>query len=258
MIIVAGTRRSGTSLWMQILQQGGFQLFGKQFPAHWQQIATANKKGFYESKLVEGINYQSNPDPVSGAWFSPQESANYAVKVLENGLIKSDLAYIDKVIVTVRNWQDCESSKLRLKQIIAQEENFIKQDNNINRPVKLPAGYEWWSTYAGLVHDMMSRQYPAAVFSYEAVLADPTKVISTVFNWLGSGDVNKASAAVEESLQTQKNVALHEISHDHSEVFDELYQALHQNIQITQPFYNKLAETNKKIQLEISELNSAS
>jgi len=248
MIIVTGCRRSGTSLWMQILKQGGFQVFGKDFPTHWQQFQAANKNGFYESKLIDGINYHTNPDPISGAYFSPQQTEEYAVKVLADGLVRSDVAFISKVIVTVRAWRDCEASRLRLKNIM----------NDQSSSINLPAGYIWWSAYAGLVHDMMSRQYSAAVFSYEALLQDPQKIVSQVFNWLGKGDTVKAAAAVEQSLQTQKNITLPEVNHDHSEIFDELYQALDQNIQITQPFYDKLAETNRKIQAEIDEITSVS
>ncbi len=62
MIIVTGTRRSGTSVWMQILEQGGIQILGDQFPANWKNlIEEANPKAYYESTLVQGINFRATP-----------------------------------------------------------------------------------------------------------------------------------------------------------------------------------------------------
>ena len=52
MILVTGTKRSGTSMWMQILIAAGFTNFGSAFPANWgESIKEANSKGFFESKL---------------------------------------------------------------------------------------------------------------------------------------------------------------------------------------------------------------
>ena len=35
MIIVTGTKRSGTSMWMQILAAAGLPVFGEAFPRSW-------------------------------------------------------------------------------------------------------------------------------------------------------------------------------------------------------------------------------
>ena len=56
MIIVTGTKRSGTSMWMQILVNGGFPYIGEAFPKDWGLvIKDANPEGFYESTLAGGI-----------------------------------------------------------------------------------------------------------------------------------------------------------------------------------------------------------
>jgi hypothetical protein len=58
MVIVTGTKRSGTSLWMQILIAAGIPYFGEAFPRDWETtLKEANKEGFYESMLRAGIYY---------------------------------------------------------------------------------------------------------------------------------------------------------------------------------------------------------
>ncbi|MBK9648786.1 MAG: hypothetical protein IPO67_27155 [Deltaproteobacteria bacterium] len=72
MIIVTGTKRSGTSLWMQILQGAGFEVLGSKYPLGWEtSIRDANPKGFYESILRRGVYYATNPHPKTGAYISP-------------------------------------------------------------------------------------------------------------------------------------------------------------------------------------------
>ena len=54
MFIVTGTKRSGTSMWMQILAAAGLEVIGERFPRHWgEHLSAANPDGFYESELIE-------------------------------------------------------------------------------------------------------------------------------------------------------------------------------------------------------------
>ena len=65
MLIVTGTKRSGTSMWMQILIAA---------PANWgNTIRDANPSGFYESLLRQGIYWRTNPHPRTGAYFFPEQ-----------------------------------------------------------------------------------------------------------------------------------------------------------------------------------------
>ena len=49
MIFVSGTKRSGTSMWMQVLKAAGFRILGKAFPRRWGEtkLRAANEGGFY-------------------------------------------------------------------------------------------------------------------------------------------------------------------------------------------------------------------
>ena len=37
MIFVSGTKRSGTSMWMQVFAAGGYHVLGKAFPRSWEK-----------------------------------------------------------------------------------------------------------------------------------------------------------------------------------------------------------------------------
>jgi hypothetical protein len=255
MIIVTGTRRSGTSVWMQILEKGGFQIIGEKFPAHWQSVVEeANPRGFYESTLVQGINYHTNPEPRSGAWIPPDKVSDYAVKIFADGLVKTDFAYIGKVIFSIRKWQECEASQERMEEIKARHPELADGDQHVERAARLPTGFTWWKANFSLVRDMQTRRYPVVAFSYEALLRNPETVCSAVFEWLGGGDATAAASVVDHALQTQQNVTLPNADHDYADVFDELYDTLHANRQITPAFYKKLVATDGRITQEINAL----
>ena len=104
MIIVTGTKRSGTSMWMQILTGAGFPAFGEAFPRNWDKtLKDANPDGFYESILRQGIYYRTNPHPQSGAFFHPSQVTRHVVKVFIPGLVRTDrvlenAAHVDAII----------------------------------------------------------------------------------------------------------------------------------------------------------------
>ena len=255
MIIVTGTRRSGTSLWMQLLEQGGFQILGEKFPAHWgQHFEEANKRGFFESTLVQGINYHTNPDPRSGAWIPPDKSRDIVVKIFADGLVKTDFSYLSRVICSLRRWQDCEASQLRMDAIIEKGQPQTDRKPDSGRMPRLPTGFAWWKAYFSLIRDMQTRRYPAAVFSYEALLKEPEQTIAMAFEWLGAGNVSAAVRAVEPSLRTQTDVTLTDVGHDYGPVFDELYDVLSRRQPISPEYYRDLAQTDRRISLEIDAL----
>lgn len=66
MVVVTGTWRSGTSLWMQVLQAAGLPVIGDRFPKRFAALRQANPAGFWESRLRTGIYYATNPDRETG------------------------------------------------------------------------------------------------------------------------------------------------------------------------------------------------
>ena len=116
MIIVTGTKRSGTSLWMHLLVAAGLPHVGDRFPGGWGELLRdANPDGFFESELVAGINYRTNPHPMTGAYLHPDATRQHAVKVFIPGLVRSDVAFLDRCIATVRDWRSYVTSMRRMQ-----------------------------------------------------------------------------------------------------------------------------------------------
>ena len=257
MIIVAGTKRSGTSMWMQLLAAAGFPPIGDAFPRNWEStIRDANPAGFWESELRRGIYYATNPDPKSGAYLFPEQTRRHAVKVFIPGLIKTDRAFIDKVLATVRPWRQYVRSLRRLYEM--EREAKRAQRNNdteaLPDPVYMSPVIEWWIENFSLVSDIVTRRYPFYMVAYDSVLADPDNTVRDVFQWLGDGDVAAAIEHVEPALRTQDEDTDDETTLDDVdlepeliEVFDALYEVVRTQEPLQQSFVNRLNEANQKL-----------
>ena len=253
MIIVTGTKRSGTSMWMQLLEAAGFPPIGSAFPRNWEStIKDANPAGFYESDLRGGIFYATNPHPKSGAYLFPEDTRRHAVKVFIPGLIKTDRAFIDKVIATIRPWRQYVRSVNRLYAMEreAKKSKLEKAPDDIPGPVVMPPLIEWWVENFSLISDIVTRRYPFLMVAYESVLEDPDKTLRDVFRWVGEGDVEAAIAGVEPRLRTQSGDGSDQaeepdVEFEVTEVFDALYEVVRTQSPLEQPFIDRLNETNR-------------
>ena len=217
MIIVTGTARSGTSMWMQILIAAGYPPIGEQFPRDWgTSLRKANRGGFWESTLREGINFQTNPNPTTGAYMRPDQVIDHVVKVFIRGLVRSDLAYLGRVVATARHWRAHTASMLRL---------WALEDEKPGRqaPPRLDPALLWFAQNFSLLGDMALRGYPVRLCAYEDVIARPQETLPPILEWLGGGDLDAAIAAVGDRSSASPDPAL---SHEHQDAFDILYEAL--------------------------------
>jgi hypothetical protein len=252
MIIVTGTKRSGTSMWMQLLKAAGFPPIGSAFPRNWEStIKEANAAGFYESDLRGGIFYATNPHPKNGAYLFPEATRRHAVKVFIPGLIKTDRAFIDKVVATVRPWRPYVRSVNRLYELEreANKSKLEKVPYDIPEPVFMPPLIEWWVENFSLISDIVTRRYPFYMVAYESVLEDPDKTLRDVFRWLGEGDVEASIACVDPALRTQgekvdDQVEKFDLEPEVTEVFDALYETVRTQTPLEQTFIDRLNETN--------------
>ena len=248
MLIVTGTKRSGTSMWMQILITAGFPPFGEAFPANWgKTLRDANPAGFYESLLRQGIYWRTNPHPRTGAYFFPEQVERHVVKVFIPGLVRSDRAYIGKVVATVREWREYESSLSRLYAM--EDESRRERVPDSPSPVRFPPVLEWWSENFSLVRDIAIRRYPVHVQSYDGLLEDHEGVIRKTLAWIGDdeADVDKAVAAVEPRHRTQTRPESDSIEPEFVEIFDELYQTIHAGQGLPTSLIKRLNATNQKL-----------
>jgi hypothetical protein len=260
MIIVTGTKRSGTSMWMQLLTAAGFPPIGEAFPRNWEKtIKDANPAGFWESELRRGIYYKTNPDPKTGTYLFPKDTQQHAVKVFVPGLIRTDRAFINKVVATVRPWRQYLRSLGRLYEM-EREAKRAKRKNDTEAlpdPVYMSPVVEWWIENFSLVSDIVTRRYPFYMVAYESVLEDPDKTLRGVFDWLGDGDVEAAIKQVEPALRTQDDGAddaagdspdeEDDIEPEVAEVFDALYEVVRNQEPLQQAFVDRLNEANQTL-----------
>ncbi len=264
MIIVTGTKRSGTSMWMQLLQAGGFSPIGDAFPRNWgTTLKDANPGGFWESELRRGIFYQTNPDPKTGTYLFPEQTERHAVKVFIPGLLKTDRAFIGKVVATIRPWRQYLSSVDRLYAMEreAQEAARTNPDSPLPPPVVMSPMVEWWVENFSLISDIVTRRYPFYMVAYDSVLEAPDETLHAVFRWLGEGDAGAAIQKVEPALRTQaddsKNDAYEReedsLEPEVIEVFDALYDLVLKQAPLEQAFVDRLNETNEALGPRIEE-----
>jgi hypothetical protein len=247
MVIVTGTKRSGTSLWMQILIAAGIPHFGEAFPRDWATtLKEANKEGFYESLLRAGIYYATNPHPKSGAYFFPEQVEGHCVKVFIPGLVRTDRAYIGHVVATVREWREHEASLLRLN-AMEDAERASAEGDDAAPPERMPPALEWWAENFSLVRDISIRRYRVHAQTYDGLLRDPERVIRETIAWLGKGDATRALAQPKPERRTFQRPSSTSVPSEVAEVFDELYATIDQRKELPQSFLLKLNETNERL-----------
>ncbi|MEM9460698.1 MAG: hypothetical protein AAGF11_41395 [Myxococcota bacterium] len=257
MIFVSGTKRSGTSMWMQVMQAAGLLILGKAFPRNWGDSALrdANPDGFYESLLRNGVYYRTNPHPQTGKYFLPEHVEGYAVKVFVPGVIRSERAYIEYVLANVREWREYEASINRLYAMEAEGRDKQRAKGvEVDEPFNFPPAYEWWMENFALVRDISLRRYPALLQTYDQVLEDPATVIGRVLRKIGHGDVDAAVAAVKPENRTQVRPESDAVEPKLAQVFDDLYAAVAAGKGFSPALLRTLNDTNQALLSELTQL----
>jgi len=254
MIIVTGTKRSGTSLWMHLLAIAGLPIIGDRMPEGWEQlIAPANPDGFFESELMAGVYFRTNPHPLTGAYLAPAQTRHHAVKIFVPGLIRTDVAFIDRCLATVRPWREFVASTRRVRAMQA-DAGLPPGDDE----TRLPPALEWWCSNFALVRDIAIRGYPVHVVSYDALLREPLRVVTEVLGWIGQGDPQRAAGIVRPAPRPQAPPASDAALADgldprHLAVFDELYATIDAERPLTQAFVDQLNRTDQALRPAVLE-----
>lgn len=251
MIFVSGTKRSGTSMWMQVLRAAGFPVLGKAFPRNWEtSLRDANPDGFYESLLREGVYFATNPHPQTGKYFLPEHVAGYVVKVFVPGVVRSERAYIDHVVANIRAWREYEGSILRLYAI-----EDSQRGPELDAPFRFPPALEWWMENFALIRDISLRRYPARLSAYDRIVEQPEREIPKILAWIGSGDVDAAIAAVKPEHRTQVDPGHSDsVEPELARVFDDLYETLREGQTISPALLATLNQTNAALLPRLREL----
>jgi hypothetical protein len=254
MIVVTGTKRSGTSMWMHVLVAAGLPSIGDRFPEGWGELMrAANPDGFFESELMAGVYYRTNPHPQTGAYLAPQQTRHHAVKIFIPGLVRTDVAFIDRCVATIRSWREYAASTRRVAAIQAGS-GLQRAEGGVLSPA-----LEWWCNNYALIRDLAIRGYPVHVVSYDALLRDPERVTTEVLAWLGQGDPQRAARVVRPELRTGNldtgtDEALADgLAPRHLEVFDALYEAIDAERPLTASFIETLNRTDQELRPAVLE-----
>jgi len=253
MFIVTGTKRSGTSMWMQILRSAGIPIHGEAFPRDWGDVIhAANPEGFYESSFRAGINFRTNPHPKTGEYVNHIDSRGTAVKVFVPGLVRSDMAFIEKVVITMRDWREYDGS---LKRLYAMERANRPGAQELPPMPHVDPTVEWWSETYALLSDALTRRYPFHMVAYETTLSDPAAVIPETLEWLGVGDVDAALAAVKPALRSHDRTVNENpvVESSLAEVLDELYARVRDRRGLDDAFVDRLNATHEALMPRIVE-----
>ena len=192
--------------------------------------------------------FRTNPSPVTGQYLSPEASQSLAVKVFAPGLVRTDIAFLDRVIVTCRPWQEYTASigKMRAMSAGADELDVTRRG-----PDPLHPALEWWIDQFLWIRDVAARRYPVNATSYAALLADPEGTFARVFDWIGHGDPVAAAAVVEPSLYRNRAgelaVDVPDVPGGVLDVFDALYGHLHEGRALSDAFVDELNATHERL-----------
>jgi hypothetical protein len=256
MIFVSGTKRSGTSMWMQVLRAAGIPVLGEAFPRNWGKapLRDANPDGFYESILRQGVYFGTNPHPVTGKYFMPEDVQGYAVKVFIPGVIRSERAFITHLVANVRSWRAYESSLHRLYGL----EDRGRPKIDPADVVRFPAALEWWMENFALVRDISLRKLPFRMQTYDDVLARPGPIIASVLEWIGTvsqSDIEAAVAAVKPENRTQVDSGESDsVEPELAKVFDDLYAAIAEGKGFSGALLRTLNDTNQSLLPRLTKL----
>jgi hypothetical protein len=257
MFIVSGTKRSGTSMWMQALAAAGLDVMGEKFPKNWQNgaLRDANPDGFFEGMYRDGIFFGTNPHPATGAYLRPEDVRDKITKVFVPGVIRTERAFLDGVIANVRSWREYEASVDRLWAL--DEAQRMQDEPDQPSEIRVPAALEWWTENFGLLKDHHLRGYPLQIQTYDQVLRDPEKYIGRALQALGGGDLEAAVQAIKPENRTQEEVESSSVEPRIAEAFDELFHAVETEAPFHDGLVRKLVAIDDEIRPQLTEIKVA-
>jgi hypothetical protein len=245
-------------MWMQVLAGAGFPVIGEAFPGEWKQlIGSANPRGFFESTLISGINFTTNPDPDSGVFVEPELTRDFVVKIFLSGLRRTEFRYLDRVLISTREWRTFCDSARRLETMQQHVHPIDSPDSNTDLLHSEPA-IKWWMDHYNMIQDQQRRGFDFLWLSYESVLSDPERMVSRILDWIDlPHDLPGALNAIDASLQTQSSTAYScALAPRWIRAFDDLYGRVHQGREFDAVFRHEMDEVTREILYEIGPQDS--
>lgn len=267
--LVSGTRCSGASLWMQVLEAAGVRVLGKSPPrqpgvngsvrpspdsAAPETEPAPDPEDAYDSFLRTGIYYRTNPHPVTGRYFVPDDVRGCAVKVATLGVVRTEGGYIEKLVANVLDWREYEATLSRLE--ARQDEARAREDPTAVPRFRFPPAYQWWMENFALIRDIGLRRYPARLQTCTQIRENPVERIDQTLRWLGlSTAFDPKWVDVHEHLPEPEEAPYSDvIEPDIEQVFDDLYAAIDAGTPLSSTLLAKLYETNAELMPRLREL----
>lgn len=252
MILVSGASCSGTSLWMRILEAAGFAVLDPELSGEWASpIAATNPSGFHESSLRDGIYYKTNPHPRTGRYLRHDKTHHFAVTVSAQGVVRSDMAFLDRVVLSIRPFRQYVRSVSRR---LEQERQAKSEEVGLALPVppNIAHALRWWDDNLCVLRDSIVRGYPLRAIAHDTALGDADALADTL-HWLRAPDVEAGLAQAEPQQGGQSGVWLEErdsfgLPSQATDVFDELYERVRSSRGLDADFIQRTKETDDLLQ----------
>jgi hypothetical protein len=242
MIIVSGCPRSGTSLTMDILRKatGEENMIASKFPQKRELEITRgedesdsdfqirnylfqkfkrpdrdddytdmNPNGFWECKfsvLGVGAEYGSRLFNYHSAKFTEtllDTGKDKICKIVSQGLMSSDVRYIDKVIYLIRHPRNVAKSHERLKRGFDVKVNGKKQNIFEGLTIHTPEMYIG-VTIQACRWILENPTVPILFVNFDDLLSNPTETIDTIAEFVEFGDFEKSKTIVDPVLNRSK------------------------------------------------------
>lgn len=186
---------------------------------------------------------------MTGVYLFPDESRSHAVKVFIPGVVKTELGFLDRCIATIRPWPEYAES---LCQLHGHADAAEELDELRARPSELAPELQWWAEYFALIRDAATRRYPVHFQAYENLVADPARVLTRVFEWIGDGDVEAACKVVDPTLHHHDVKSIErgrpDIPPRCVETFELLYEAIANEVALSPALITRLNETHASLE----------
>lgn len=231
MIVVTGCRRSGTSLWMQMLAAAELPVVGEPFAAELEALREANPRGFFESEHRYG------------AQVDPAELRGQVVKMFVPGVVETDEDELERVIFSIRPWREHVASTRAFEALEAEA-----LDAEV--PQAMPADLEWWFESYCLFGDFADRDYPMMIVAYDRVLAEPLATAERALTYLDQ-DLARAptmAAVVDPSLRrADPSGVTSDLPAEALATFDALYERIRDREPFDDAFVDRLGATHEQL-----------
>jgi hypothetical protein len=183
-IVVSGLPRSGTSLMMQMLEQGGIPVFSDNV----RTPDESNPKGYYEHEAVKRLRRDKK-------WLS--QATGKAVKIISHLLPYLPAKYNYKIIFMLRDLSEVVRSQHRMLVLNGKhKENLYPGRLEITFKNQLVIANSWFKS-----------NHNAAVLyiNHSEAIANPLETAQKVQKFLGvNTDVEKMASVIDKSLHREK------------------------------------------------------